>query len=313
MNKLEYFTKNFIIGQKHQGMRIDQILPEYLNNYSRSQIKTDLIELKCNDKNIKLSYKVKSGDNINIVLKKPKKFELVGQNIPVEVIHNNRDFLIVNKPQGMVVHPAHGHYQDTLVNALIGIDTDLLKLNDDLRPGIVHRLDKDTSGLMIIAKNTPSLNYLSQVFKNRSVDKIYHAIVKGRMPLSKGKIFGAIGRDKHNRKKMSIVDQGGKQALTYYKVIQYYDSYTYLSVKPFTGRTHQIRVHLKSIGHPILGDSLYARKDQRFSKVNLCLCAVKLKFTGSDGIKYDFYKLENENFQSVLRQLAKSKDCSKTP
>ncbi len=201
--------------------------------------------------------RLKTGDHVAWSIPDPEPLEVKAEAIPLDVIFEDDCMIVVNKPPGMVVHPAPGHHSGTLVNALLAHCRDLKGIGGVERPGIVHRLDKDTSGLVMAAKTETALAGLSKQFKDRDIKKVYLALVKGRLAKRQGTIDTAIGRHPHHRKKMSADNARGRAAQTRYEVIEQFDKFAYLSISPRTGRTHQIRVHLASIGHPILGDALY--------------------------------------------------------
>ncbi|TPR25560.1 RluA family pseudouridine synthase [Apilactobacillus micheneri] len=249
-NKLEFCaTKN--------DKRLDKSIANHFNNISRSRAK-NLIEeqmVKVNDELKKPKYDLKQGDNVVINIPEPKTLNLEPENILLDIVYEDNDVLVVNKPQGMVVHPSPGHSDHTLVNALL-FHTPLSNINGTFRPGIVHRIDKDTSGLLMIAKNNDAHKSLSEQLKAKSNIREYVALVHGNIKEDKGKIDAPIGRSKKDRKKQAIVDDG-KHAVTHFKVLERLGEYTLVSCVLETGRTHQIRVHMKYIGHPLVGDPLY--------------------------------------------------------
>ncbi|TPR40258.1 RluA family pseudouridine synthase [Apilactobacillus micheneri] len=249
-NKLEFCaTKN--------DKRLDKSIANHFNDISRSRAK-NLIEeqmVKVNDELKKPKYDLKQGDNVVINIPEPKTLDLEPENIPLDIVYEDNDVLVVNKPQGMVVHPSPGHSDHTLVNALL-FHTPLSNINGTFRPGIVHRIDKDTSGLLMIAKNNDAHKSLSEQLKAKSNIREYVALVHGNIKEDKGKIDAPIGRSKKDRKKQAIVDDG-KHAVTHFKVLERLGEYTLVSCVLETGRTHQIRVHMKYIGHPLVGDPLY--------------------------------------------------------
>ncbi|MDR1568700.1 MAG: RluA family pseudouridine synthase [Streptococcaceae bacterium] len=238
--------------------RIDKVLAD-LTDYSRSQL-TDWLKqgaILVNQTHVKPNLKVKSGDVIEIIPPKLQSCELIAEDLPLEIIYQDSDVAVVNKPQGMVVHPAAGHANGTLVNALLYHLEDLSGINGELRPGIVHRIDRDTSGLLMIAKNNAAHLSLSEALKNKTTERIYYAIVHGVLKHDKGKIEAPIGRDPKNRKKQTVLS-GGKPAVTHFEVLERFENYTFIKLQLETGRTHQIRVHMRYIGHSVAGDPLYA-------------------------------------------------------
>src|SRR4030043_1189698 len=250
------------ILEKDQGRRLDQFLSETNLNLSRSQAK-HLIQkhhILLNRKPTKPSAHIKAGDTVSGTLPEPSPLSLKPNPIPLTILSEDSSIIVIDKPSGMVVHPAYGNPSGTLVNALLYHCKDLAGINGVLRPGIGPRLDKDTSGVMVVAKDDEAFQHLTKQFKNRTVKKVYSAIVYGRFSQDNGLIDSAIGRHPSERKRMSTRTKRGREAITRWKKVEEFDGCTLLEIFPQTGRTHQIRVHLSSIGHPVFGDPLYGRK-----------------------------------------------------
>ena len=244
------------------GIRLDKYIAEALPRFSRSYVQK-LIEqgyILVNKRGAKASQRLNSGDRITIKL--PPPIGLTAESTPLTIVYEDKDIIVVDKPAGLVVHPAPGHPSQTLVNAVLAHCPNLAMSGDLIRPGIIHRLDKDTSGLIVIVKNDRARQYLVDQFKSRTVIKGYLVLVRGRLSPERGIIEAPIGRDPHHRKRMTIVETG-KEASTQYQVKRYLSNYTLLEVTPKTGRTHQIRVHLAAIGYPVVGDLVYGTKCRR--------------------------------------------------
>ena len=270
-----------IIAKNSEQKRIDAYISMVDENYSRTAVQRLIDEEKItvNGNKIKPSYKVQDGDKIEIQEEPARDIELKAQDIPVETIYEDSDIIVINKPKGMVVHPANGNPDGTLVNAVMSICKDSLSgIGGEIRPGIVHRLDKDTSGIIIVAKNDKAHINLSEQIKNHEVKKTYIALVRGVVKENNATINIPIGRSKTDRKKMAV-DQKGKNAVTHFKVLKRYQKYTLLEVNIETGRTHQIRVHLAHIGYPIIGDAVYSNGKNEWQIEGQCLHAKTLEFT----------------------------------
>ena len=263
------FIEILVDDEDHEDYRLDTYLASELNQLSRTHvqrlIKDGLVLVNGLPK--KARYLVENGDYIEIKIPSPRILSLVAENIPLDIVYEDADIVIVNKPQGMVVHPAPGNYNNTLVNALLHHIDNLSSINGVIRPGIVHRLDKDTSGLLVVAKNDNSHKFLSDKLKNREILREYIAITHGIFKIDSGRINAPIGRDPRNRKKMTVIEKNSKEAITNYKILEKFNGYSLVQANLETGRTHQIRVHLSYIKHPILGDPLYSnRKEDKLYK-----------------------------------------------
>ena len=269
----------FIITEDSEGERVDRIAALLMPDCSRTYIQKLISsgELFINGKVPKASTKVSSGDELFLSVPEPVIPEIKPENIPLDIVFENGDFIIVNKGKDMVVHPAPGHLSGTLVNAIMYHCHDLSGINGMLRPGIVHRIDKDTTGLLVICKNDDAHRKLAEQFKDHSIERTYEAIVHGRFSETEGVIDAPLGRSSQDRKKMTVV-QGGKRAVTHYSVIKQYDDFAHVRLKLETGRTHQIRVHMAYKGHPVLGDEVYGVHEKSFK--NTCGQALHAKTLG---------------------------------
>ena len=271
--------KKELIVENEESKRIDAYISEN-TEYSRTAVQRLIEENKItvNGKKEKASYKVQNGDKIEIEEEPAKEIELKAQDIPLEILYEDNDIIVVNKPKGMVVHPANGNPDGTLVNAIMSICKDSLSgIGGEIRPGIVHRLDKNTSGAIIIAKNDKAHINLSEQLKNHEIKKTYIALVRGIVKENNATINMPIGRSKKDRKKMDV-DKNGKEAITHFKVLKRYQDCTLLEINIETGRTHQIRVHLSHIGYPIIGDEVYSNGKNKWNIEGQCLHAKSLDF-----------------------------------
>ena len=291
------------VQEKYNGMRLDKYIAEMKNNLSRSQIQSmiDRNQIEVNGKVEKKSYSVNSGDNIIIYKKEPKMLDLPKLDMDLDIIFEDKDIIIINKPVGLIVHPVKGNRTDTLVNALLAHTDKLGNINGTLRPGIVHRLDKNTSGTILVAKNQSSLNNLQKQFKERKTKKIYRTILEGTLPYNSGTIDAPIGRNPKNRTKMAVVKENSKKAVTEFNVIKRYNNFTYLEADLKTGRTHQIRVHFAHLGFPIIGDKKYGAETDMFDLEHQLLHAYQLGFYHPKTNQWVEYKAElPQRFQQIL-------------
>ncbi len=272
--------EEYIVKSEDEGKRLDAYVATQNEKITRTAAQRLIEEehILVNGKKQKVSYKIAEGDKVTVKEVKPKEIELKAQNIPIEIIYEDKDIIVVNKPKGMVVHPANGNPDGTLVNAIMAICKDSLSgIGGEIRPGIVHRIDKDTSGLLIVAKNDEAHVNLSNQLKNHEIKKTYIALVRGQVKENEATINMPIGRSTTDRKKMAVT-KNGKNAITHIKVLKRNSKYTLLQVNIETGRTHQIRVHLAQIGYPIIGDSVYSNGKNEFGIEGQCLHAQILEF-----------------------------------
>lgn len=295
-----------VVDEINKGKRLDRYISDNMDKISRS-FAQKLIEnqqVTINGKNEKASYKVCVGDNIQVDVPEAQGTKLKAQDIPVDVVYEDKDIIVVNKPKGMVVHPANGNPDGTLVNAILAMCKDSLSgIGGEIRPGIVHRLDKDTSGLLIIAKNDEAHVKMSKQIQDRLVTKKYIALIRGVVKDDEATIDMPIARSKVDRKKMAV-DKDGKQAVTHFKVIKRYRGYTLLEIKIDTGRTHQIRVHMAKIGYPVVGDMVYSNGKNEFGIEGQMLHAKSLEFSHPiTGKKMHLEAPLPEYFTKVLEEL----------
>lgn len=298
--------KKYIVNDSDINKRIDSYIAAKGQEISRVAVKR-LIEqgkILVNGKQVKVSYKVQLGDVITQEAEDIKEIELKAQEIPLEILYEDNDIIVVNKPKGMVVHPAVGNLEGTLVNAIMAICKESLSgIGGEIRPGIVHRLDKDTSGVIIIAKNDKSHIDLSNQIKQHEVEKVYWALVRGVVKENEATISMPIGRSTKDRKKMAVT-KNGKEAVTHFKVLKRYSNCTLLEVKIETGRTHQIRVHLAQIGYPVIGDTIYSSGKNKWGIVGQCLHAKSLKFKHPTTHEEMWIQAElPDYFKNVLKEL----------
>ena len=304
--------EKYKVENGEENKRIDAYIPIKNSKVSRTaaQRMIETGEILVNGKKTKASYKVTIGDEITVDVKEAKSINLKAQDIPIEVIYEDKDIIVVNKPKGMVVHPANGNPDGTLVNAIMSICKDSLSgIGGKIRPGIVHRIDKDTSGILIVAKNDLAHINMSEQIKNHEVKKTYIALVRGILKENEATIDMPIARSTKDRKKMAVA-QNGKRAITHIKVIKRYDNkYTLLKINIETGRTHQIRVHLAQIGYPIIGDTTYSNGKNEFGVQGQCLHARSLQFKHPTTGKEMFLEAELPKY---LEDIIKTLDLRET-
>lgn len=259
--------QEYIVPEEFSGVRIDKFLSESCPLQSRSflqkLLKSELVDV--DGKTVKSSYKVSAGETVSFEAPEAVEAEITAQEMPLDILYEDQDVILINKPKGMVVHPAAGHYEGTLVNGLMHHCRDQLSgINGVMRPGIVHRIDMDTTGVIIACKNDLAHNSIAEQLKVHSITRKYYAVVFGNLPDDEGTVEAPIGRHPTDRKKMSVISKNGKDAVTHYRVLERFRGYTYVECRLETGRTHQIRVHMASIGHPLLGDQVYGPSKQPF-------------------------------------------------
>ena len=299
---------DFIVEDVDAGKRLDSFLAEkntakYTRSFIGKMIEENLVLY--NGKPSKASTKVKTGDRIELFEKEPEPLAVKGEEIPLEIVYEDDDLMVINKPRGMVVHPAPGHTSGTLVNAVLShAGESLSSINGVLRPGIVHRIDKDTSGLILVCKNDFSHKALAKQLEEHSITRRYHAICSGRLKEEQGTVSAPIGRDEKNRKQQAINYKHGKDAITHYRLLENLQNASLLECRLETGRTHQIRVHMKSIGHPLLGDPLYGPKKNLYAIKGQALHAMVLGFVHPRSGEYmEFSADYPEDFQKLLNKL----------
>ena len=300
---------SFAVSAMHSGERLDKILSVEIDELSRNAVQK-IIEsggVTLNGKTVTKSTKLKEGDELTVIIPDPVDLKAVPQNIPVEIVYEDEDLLVVNKPKGMVVHPAPGNPDGTLVNALLfHCKGRLSSINGVIRPGIVQRIDKDTSGLLIVAKNDKSHAFLAQQIKEHSFKRQYYAVVVGRMPKEQGSVNVPLGRSRNDRKKQAVNGINPREAITHYEVIEHYSGYDYCRFTLETGRTHQIRVHSASIGHPVAGDSVYGSEKNSLGLVGQCLHAAVIGFIHPATNEYMEFSADlPDYFINVLNKLKK--------
>ena len=293
-----------------QGIRIDRYLAQRMPAQSRSYLQKLIRDglVTVDGKPVKANYKVQHSDILTVSIPEPREPEILPEDIPLDILYEDADVLVINKPKGMVVHPSAGHYSHTVVNAVMHhCQGNLSGINGVLRPGIVHRIDMDTTGAIVICKNDQAHQILAQQLKEHSITRRYRAIVLDNLKADEGTVTGAIGRHPSDRKKMAVNEKNGKPAVTHYRVLERFGEYTYIECRLETGRTHQIRVHMASIGHPLLGDTVYgSSRKQPFRLEGQCLHAMILGFIHPSTGKYvEFEAPLPEYFIDLLQNLRK--------
>ena len=296
-----------VLSEREEGIRLDKVLAERLPDLTRTAIQRLLEEelVLINGKPAAKNRKGRAGDSVAVRIPDPEPLCLQAENVPLDVVYEDDDLLVVNKPQGMVVHPAPGNYQGTLVNALLAhCGTSLSGINGVIRPGIVHRIDKDTSGLLMVAKNDFAHQGLARQIKEHSFRREYEAVVAGRMKQESGVVNAPIGRHPIDRKKMAVTEKNSKEAVTYFRVIAEYPRYTHIRLRLETGRTHQIRVHMAYLGHPVAGDPVYGPQKPDLGLKGQCLHARLIGFVHTrDGRYLEFESPLPDYFARLLIKL----------
>ncbi len=302
----------FTVTRDDEKKRLDVFLADKLQD-SRSFLKKSIVEgwVKVNGSVVKPNYKLRQEDQIIVTVPQVLQPSIDPENIPLDIIFEDRDIIVINKPRGLVVYPAPGNYSGTLINALLNHTKDLSTHGGTMRPGIVHRLDKYTSGVIVVAKNDIAHINLSKQLKNREVKKVYQTLVWGKVQEDRATINAPIGRHPIKRKEMVVTTKNSKEAITHFKVLERFDEFTFLEVAIETGRTHQIRVHMKFIGHPIVGDSVYSRKKVPFEIDGQALHAYKLGFRHPGNNQYMEFEAPLPNDMSLILNILRNRKISK--
>lgn len=305
-------VREFNIDQEDEGKRLDFFLSEKIEGYSRSYMQKLINEGHCkvNGKIAKPKLKLREGEKAEVEIPDPVPLGVEPENIELDIIYEDNDIIIINKPQGMVVHPAHGNYSGTVVNALLehcknlSDYNSLTGINGVMRPGIVHRIDKDTSGVIVVAKTNEAHLSLSEQLKKHTITRKYAALLEGRLKNDSGKVETLIGRDPKDRKQMAVVKVNGKNAITHYRVLERFENHTFIEAVLETGRTHQIRVHMAALGHPVVGDKVYGYNKQRFDTKGQLLHARVLGFNHPTKNEYVEFEAElPDYFEKILKIL----------
>lgn len=299
---------NFVVTQECKNQRVDKLLTELIPNTSRSSVQKAIEKGKVtvNGKRVTKKYTVNNGDKITATIDDCSEIQILPENIPIDIVYEDEDLLVCNKPRGMVVHPAAGNYNGTLVNALLyKYGNNLSHINGDTRPGIIHRIDKDTSGLLIVAKNDKAHISLAGQIKEHSFTREYKAVVCGHLKSFTGTVNAPIGRNPADRKKMCVTYENSKEAVTHFQVLQEFEGYSYVKLVLETGRTHQIRVHMAHLGHSVAGDLIYGH-DKKSNYLNgQCLHAYKIGFVHPTTSEYmEFSSPLPDYFKSFLRKIS---------
>ena len=299
--------QEYLVPEEQAGERIDKFLTESSPDFSRSflqkLLKSGLVDV--DGKTVKSSYRLSAGETVSFEVPEAVEAEIKAENIPLDILYEDGDLILINKPKGMVVHPAAGHYEGTLVNGLMYHCKDQLSgINGVMRPGIVHRIDMDTTGVLVVCKNDFSHNSIAEQLKVHSITRKYYAIVHGILKEDDGTVNAPIGRHPTDRKKMSINSKNGRDAVTHYHVLERFRQYTFVECRLETGRTHQIRVHMTSLGHPLLGDEVYGPAKQPYHLQGQTLHAGVLGFIHPRTGEYmEFQAPLPEYFEELLRKL----------
>lgn len=293
--------------QEDQQMRLDKYLAEQFSEQTRSYLQKLIKDgaVLVNGKCVKTGFQLSKGDEVSVSIPEPKELDVLPQKMDLDIVYEDEDVILINKPKGMVVHPAPGHTTDTLVNGLLYHCKDHLSgINGVARPGIVHRIDRDTTGILIVCKNDKAHNSIAAQLKEHSINRRYRALVHGNIKEDTGTVEGPIGRHPIDRKKMSINERNGKPAVTHYTVLERFGNYTLIECKLETGRTHQIRVHMTSIGHPLVGDEVYGPAKCPFKLQGQCLHAMVLGFVHPTTGQYMEFSADlPEYFEELLKKL----------
>lgn len=292
---------SYVVNEEDENNRIDKVLKNYHQDESRAQIQKWIVDeyVTVNDRIIKSNYKCQEGDRIVLQIPEEEQQDILSENIPLKIVYEDDDLIVINKSRGMVVHPTDDQREGTLVNALLYYSKSLSKIGGRERPGIVHRLDKDTAGLLVVAKTNEVHLALVEQFKEKTVERIYEAIVHGVIPHETGVIDAPIGRNPKKRLQMDVVDDG-KEAITHFQVLKRYAEFTHIICRLETGRTHQIRVHMSYIDHPLVGDPKYTQLKKTFKDVGQALFAKKLGFTHPIKNEWMEFEVERPDYFKVI-------------